>query len=176
MEIENKTFRDFLKQTTEEVKEQMIILSVLKPKPTKREIYFLPLEDVEFIKENQFSENIWDLINILLKVGEKNPMDMRILDVFPKLHSIREQIEEIAHIEKSLTPNSEDLKSKMVNYGKRMSKYGIYNTLERLSGGNILEWDRVRKMSYDEVFVKLSMEKEKADLKREMDAIKTVES
>lgn len=39
-------------------------------------------------------------------------------------------------------------------------RFGIFNTIDALAGGNILHWGAIMKLSYNDVFLKLCMNKQ----------------
>ena len=60
----------------------------------------------------------------------------------------------------------------MVEGSQRMSKFGIYNTLENLSGGDILKYKEIKNLKYSEVFMVLLMKKTASDIRADMAKIK----
>lgn len=74
--------------------------------------------------------------------------------------------------EARLTPSEVNVKWEMVNGSEKMSKFGIYNTLESLSGHDALKYKKYMNMNYSEVFTILYMRKTAAELQAEMDKIK----
>ena len=72
-----------------------------------------------------------------------------------------------------MTPSSLNVKWETVDGSARMAKFGIYNTLESLSGGDALKYKKYMEMEYSEVFTILLMRKTASDLQTEMNKIKT---
>jgi len=180
MEITNYKLKEFLKQEPDLIQNYVVALRYLKPRETKREIFNMKLKHVEMIKQTIDSGNDADLIAIVAKVqkcNEEEVLEMKIIDFFGIVGSIRKQMKVIVTAEENgLTPSHTDFKWEAVNGSERMSKFGIYNTLESLSGGDALKYKAYMNMSYSEVFTILLMRKTASDLQREMNQIKTKQS
>jgi hypothetical protein len=98
---------------------------------------------------------------------------MPIIKFFGLVNSIKNQIERIATAEEnSLTGGEVDMKWIAVNGAERMKRFGIYNTLERLSNGDRTKYKYFMNLEYSEVFTILLMMKTSEDLQREMNKIK----
>ena len=175
MTIENFKLIEFLNQSPELIQEYIIALRYIKAKETKRKVLLMKLKHVEYLKENVNSGNDLDLIKVVAKVQKCTKeivLDMPIIEFFGILNSIREQIKVIVTAEvNALTPEV-NLKWDIANGAERMAKFGIYNTLESLSGGNALEYKAYMNMTYSEVFTILLMRKTSSDIQREMGDIK----
>lgn len=177
IEIENFTLIEFLNQGQDLIENYVVALSYLKPRKTKRQLFDMKLKHVELIKTTIDSGQDRDLIKIMSKVQkctEEEVLDFPILEFFGLLKSIREQLKIIVTAEENaLTPSESNLKWEAVNGGERMSKFGIFNTLEMLSGGDATKYKYYLNLSYSEVFTILLMRKTASDLAREMEKIKT---
>lgn len=191
MIIKNFKLKHFLRQDVDLIKEYIVMLQYLKSRKTKRRVFHLKLKQVEFIKSNLYSNNDRDLIKIIKFVQgikDKKPLfkfipvrnsdyrvyNMPIIEFFGLVASVKEQLNTIHKAESnSLTPSEINLKWEMVEGDKKMSKFGIYNTLENLSGGNALKYKKYLNMEYSDIFTILLMRKTSSELKREMDSIKT---
>jgi hypothetical protein len=140
----------------------------------------MKLKHVEFIKQTIDSGNVSDLVEVVSKVQkvpEEKVLDMPIIKFFGIMASIRSQLKVIVKAEENgLTPSHIDLKWEAVNGSQKMSKFGIYNTLESLSGGDALKYQSYMNMNYAEVFTILLMRKTSSDLQWEMNQIKTKQS
>jgi hypothetical protein len=177
MIIENYTLIDFLLQPEKLIEEYIVALRYIKPVKTTCEIFHMKLKHVEMIKENIDSGNDEDLLKIVAKVQKlerSEVVKMKIIEFFGILNSIREQLKVIvAAEENSLTPSQIDFKWEAVQGSERMAKFGIYNTLESLSGGDALKYKKYMNMNYSEIFTVLYMRKTTADLRQEMEQIKS---
>lgn len=177
MEITNYKLIEFMNQSSELVREYIVILRHLKPRETKRRIMFMKLKHVDKFKKLLNSGSDRDLIFIVSKVQEINEedvLDLSIIEFFGLAASVREQIETIIKAEENgLTPSYIDPKWKIVNGSEKMEKYGIYNTLDHLTGKKPHLYDHYKNMEYAEIFTILRKWKEEADLQHEMSQIKT---
>ncbi|MEM9076309.1 MAG: hypothetical protein AAGC43_04680 [Bacteroidota bacterium] len=180
--IKNYRLKKFITLDAETIEDYITALRFLKPIPTKEEIFYLSLGRVQDIKEHMAEGKLNNLIQVMKWVDgrewnyrkENNVENMRIIEFFSKINSVVEQLETIAKAEvTSLTSENSNIKWDAVDGPEKMSVFGIYNTLDRLAGGNILEWERVLKLSYADVFTKLYMDRVKNDLEYQMSKIKT---
>lgn len=176
-EIINFRLKDFLIQDAELIREYIVALQYLKPADTVKEVFHLKLKHVEHIKQNLYSNEDAELVKIVARVQDlnlKEVFDMTIVDFFRVIASVKNQLDTIAKAEdRSLAPSSINLKWEAVNGEERMSRFGIYNTLENLSGGDILKYKKIMNLPYSEVFTALLLKKTSHDLQNEMEAIKT---
>lgn len=176
-EIINFKLKEFLTQDPELIQKYILALQYLKPVQTKREVFHLKLKHVEFIKQNLYSSEDSELIKIVgivQKVKVKDVLEMPIVEFFGIVSSVKEQVNRIAKAEdNTLAPTEINFKWEAVNGDERMSRFGIYNTLENLSGGDILKYKAIMNLPYSEVFTALFMKKTSSELQKEMDKIKT---
>lgn len=177
-EINNYTLSEFFKQDLNLINDYVNILQYVNPKKTHQDIFYMKLKDVEFIKQNINSVEDKPLVEIISKVQnikESQVMNISILDFFGLMNSIKEQLEVINQAElNSLTSDHTNMKWEQVNGTERLQRFGIYNILDSLSGGNILKWDAIMELQYADVFTKLLMDKTQNDLQHEMQNIKTL--
>jgi len=176
MNITNYKLIDFLNQQPELISEYSTALSYISPSKTKKDIFHMKLKHVEFIKKNFNTEGkqLIEVVSRVQRISEDAVLDLSIIDFFGIINSIKEQMERIIKAEESsLTPSKVNVKWEMVNGSEKMAKFGIYNTLENISGGNALEYKKYMNMNYSEVFTILYMRKTAAELAAEMDEIKT---
>lgn len=177
MEIENFKLIDFFNQKPELIEEYIRVLRYIKPLETERKVFEMKLRHVEAIKRTVNSGNEADLIYIVSKVqkiSEEDVFEMKIIEFFGILHSIRNQTEVINKAEENGLSSSElDIRWLAVNGSERMSKYGIYNTLDRLTKKKPHLYKKYMNMIYSEIFTILLKWKEEEDLQKEMNAIKT---
>lgn len=180
MTIDNFKLKDFLLQPKELIQQYIVILTYKPPIPTRQEVFHMKLKHVEMIKTNIYNNDDADVIKVVakvqkMKVGEV--LNMRIVEFFGLLNSIKKQVERIALAEENkLSATHTNIKWETVNGSKRMAKYGIYNTLDDLTGERIWLNETIMNLPYSEVFTTLCKRKDRADLQREMDAIKTTKT
>lgn len=177
MQIENFTLLEFLQKPPELIQEYVTALNYIKPLPTRKEIFHMKLKHVEFIKKNIYSDDDGALVDVIAKVQKiekEEVFNMKIVEFFGILNSIKAQMTKIQLAEQnSLTPTEINLKWEMVEGSERMAKFGLYNTLESLSGGDALKYKKYMQMNYSEIFTILFMRKTASDIAAEMDKIKT---
>lgn len=177
MDITNLALKDFLKQDIEVIQDTMSVLNYIKPTETTRQLFDLSLRDVQDTKDNLASGTFEELIKCVYTIEAISPkavLNMKIVDFWGKVMSIKEQVSKINHMEQvSLTSNHTNFKWEAVEGGKRMAKFGIYNTLDTLSGGDILKYEAILNLPYADVFTKLYMNRMKSDLEQEMANLKT---
>lgn len=176
MKLKDFKLIDYFNQPPEIHEEYSIVLRYLNPRKTKRQIIRMKLKHVNFIRDAMTLESGKDLIkvvSIVQEMPEKKVLDLGIIEFFGLMASIRQQLSIIAAAEEKLTPSYTDAKWQAVNGSERMAKFGIYNTLESLSGGDVLKYEGCMNMEYAEVFTILLMRKTQADLQYEMNQIKS---
>lgn len=175
--IKNIRLSRLLLSNAEEIQQIITLMNHLKPIDTKQEIFYLKLREVQDIKEHLTEGTIDNLINAIMITEELSygkVLRMRLLDFFPRVNSIVKQVETINSAEQtSLSSDHSNFKWEAVGGADKLSKFGIYNTLDNLSKGNILKWNEVLDLSYADIFTKLYMDTVKGDLEQEMNLIKT---
>lgn len=175
-EIINYKLKDFKKQSIELMIEYINILQLIEPQETKQEIFYMKLREVDYIKKSLGSEDDDELVRIVAMVEEMTEIQVNNLPIvtfFGLFKSIREQTLQIVEAEENgLVSNNPNVKWELVEGGRRMGIFGIYNTLDQLSNGDITKYNEILELPYNEVFTKLRMDKIKGDLQQEMDAIK----
>ena len=176
-EIENFKLKTFLVQKPELIKQYVLALQYLTPLETERPVFEMKLKHVEFIKQSLFSNEDSALIEIISKVQKikvKDVLNMRIIKFFRLVASVKIQLTQIVNAESNALASGEDnYKWIAVDGDAKMSKFGIYNTLEKLANGDILKYKAILNLKYSDVFTTLYMKKTAKELRVEMDAIKT---
>ena len=176
MIIENFKLIDYLNQAPEVIENYLIALRYVKGSETEQKIFNMKLKEVEMIRQNINSVNDIDLIKIVAavqKLDEKEVLDITIIDFFKLLNGIKEQLNIIIKAEENaFAPHEINMKWEQVEGSQRMSKFGIYNTLESLSGGDALKYKEYMEMEYSEIFTILLMRKTAADIQSDMSKIK----
>lgn len=106
-------------------------------------------------KEQLFEEAIFTVLRcfnkkITLRRVKKQPNNRKLLFIF----WIREQYDKINAVEENYLYNPPD--SKLLQAGiKELDVLGNVNTIDNLAGGDVLKWNDIRKLPYNEVFNKL---------------------
>lgn len=174
--ITNFKIKDFIKQDVELINEYVNILQYSLPIDTENKVFDLSLREVEFIKTHLFSDNTEDLIEIISTVQNLTASEVYELPIttFYGLHkSITEQIKTIVEGEENALRSTHiNFKWEQVRGSERLSRFGIYNIIDSLAGGDILKYDTIFELPYAVVMQKLIMDKIKDDLQLEMGKIK----
>lgn len=175
--IVNYKLKDFISKTEQEITEYLNIIKYIKPIDTKLDIFSMTLRDVQAIKDYATAGTFEDLIATVMITEEleyKDVINMKIVSFWGKVLSIKEQLETINHQESvALTSETPNFKWEAVDGSNRMSKFGIYNTLDNLSGGDILKYEAILNLPYSDVFTKMYMNRVKGDIEQEMNKLKT---
>ena len=176
-EIINFKLKEFLNQEPELIQEYIVALQYIKPAKTVKEVFHMKLKHVEHIKQNLYSNEDSEMIKIVARVQGltvKEVFELKIVEFFGVIASVKNQIDTIAKAENNqLSPSEIDFKWLAVEGDEKMSRFGIYNTLESLSGGDILKYKKIMQLPYSEIFTTLLMKKTAFDLQRQQDKLKT---
>ena len=171
--INNIKVKEFGSLSYDEAMDIVTLMMYVKPLETPTPIFNMRFRDVQDLKDLMVSGTVADIVRCV-EICCGSIEDMRILEFFRYLNSIKDQLESIAHAEEvSLSSDRPNFKWEAVNGSERMKRFGVYNTLDSLAGGDILKWDAVLDLEYADVFTKLYMEKTKADIESEMNQLKT---
>jgi hypothetical protein len=99
---------------------------------------------------------------------------MPIIHFFGIINSIKEQLMTIVSAEENgLTPSDVNMKWEQVGGSERMEKFGIINTLDKLTGKKPHLHKIYLNMKYSEIFTILLKWKTEAEIQKEMNQIKT---
>lgn len=170
--IKNFRLKEFYKQSEELQEEYINLLRFSNPIPTAKQLWSLRLRDVDFIKTSFGSGDDSDLIDIVARVQgieAEDVYNLKIVEFFGLIADVKKQLKEINEVEAvALTPSGANFKWEAVNGSEKMSKFGIYNTLDSLALGDITKYETIMEMEYSEVFTVLYMKKTRAELDEEM--------
>lgn len=175
MDIINYKLKSFLKKSRKLIEEYVLVLKYVRPKETNNEIIHMKLKDVEFFKKNIYSNSdkaLIKIISMVQNIPEKKVFDYKIVDFFGYVNSVKSQLEVISRAEENSLTSEPNVKWELVNGAEEMAKFGIYNTLENLSNGNALEYEKYEEMKYSKIFVILHMRNTMNALQRQMEKIK----
>ena len=174
--IKNYTLKEFSSQPQDIIEEYSNLLRFSTVIDTKNEIFKMKLRDVDFIKSSLGSGDdavLFDIIALVQGIKLVEVLKIRVVEFFGLLASITEQVERIITTEsKVLTPANDNAKWELVEGGKKMAKFGIYNTLDSLSGGDITKYEQILDMPYDDIFTIMYMRTVRGDLDQEMQTLK----
>ena len=175
--LKNYTLNIFLKQSQSQIEDTMTMLRYMRPRDTGRQAFDLSLREVQSLKDNLLQgdfNSLIECVRVLEDIEVDEIMRMNIVSFWGKVLSIKKQIEDININEtKTLSSDHANFKWEAVNGSDKMSKFGIYNTLDTLSGGNILLYEQILDLPYADIFIKMYMNRVKSDLDTEMSQLKT---
>lgn len=179
MEVENITLYELYQLNKNKQEQYNTMLQYIRPVKLQRDLFSMKLKHVELAK-HVFSkgsdEDLLKLISKVQKIDKKEVLKLTVIDFYGILNALKLQLERIIQAEtNSLTPAFSNKKWEMVEGSERMAKFGIYNTLDALSKGDITKYKEIMNMSYSEIFTILLMRKTQADIQHEMSEIKNVE-
>ncbi|MFI8379621.1 hypothetical protein [Leeuwenhoekiella sp. NPDC079379] len=168
--IKNYSLQEFLKQSPKVIEDYLNVLKHLEEGKLKTQLADLTLREVELLKKSIDDEDeIINVVSIVEKLSEEQVLKLKILEFFPLVKAIRSQLEKlIAREENNLTPKFPDEKFELVEGGKRLQRFGIWNVVNSLAGGDILKFDAILNLKYDKVFTKLLLDKELNDIQHEI--------
>lgn len=158
--------------------EDITAFKFIKPSTETPDIFNLKFIDVENIKEYMGRGKDKEAIKCLALVlgkDEEDILELRLSEFFAHLNSIKEQLTVIIQAEqRGLQSKYPDVKWEAVEGSKKMAEFGIYNTLDLVSNGDITKWEDIKQLPYSTVFIKLRMITKKGDLEKEMMKIKNI--
>lgn len=176
MEIKDYSLEEYLQLNKEEAELYNVIISALPIVKTKKMVMHLKFKHVERLKSALNTGDDEELIKTIARLEGAKPKDVlkfTFIRFFGLLKSVTEQIEQIVRAEEnSLIPNRPNVKWELVKGGERMAKFGMYNTLEKLSGGDATKYEKYLNMKYSLIFTILAMRTEAENIAHEMEQIK----
>lgn len=176
-DIKNYRLKDLFKKDKQIVDDYINILQWVKPVETKRQVFYMKLKHVDFMKQHVSAsddESIIKIVGLVQKLNKTEVMNLPITEFFGIWNSVKQQIEQITDAElNSLSSEYPNVKWEAVNGREKLEKFGIYNILDNLADGDILKYKKIMNLSYADVFTKLLLDKTKEDLLRQMDKIKS---
>ena len=130
--------------------------------------------DIVDLKRNFRKGTVGDMVNsicLVFKTEEADVLKTEVFKIFALLNFITEQIKIILQMEArelSYTPSNKEIRAGIEELGR----FSDLTTIDSLAGGNILNWEKVIKMPYDEVFAKLAMDSTRARIQKKLETIK----
>lgn len=164
-----------MRQDKELVNKYIVALKYVKAIKTENKLMHLTLDQVEGIKQNLYSGDNEQLIRIVSwvqGVDIKEVYKIKIVYFYGIVNSVKEQLEMIFKAESQLSPSDTNIKWEMVEGSRKMAKFGIINTLEKLNGGDILKDEQILNLKYSKVFGTLLKRSTQSDLDSQMSKIK----
>lgn len=176
MEITNYKLKDFIKLDANTIEETAGVLAHLKPSPTKKELFYCSLTFVDFVKRKLGKGELEPMIEIikeLQELSEAEVMDMTVVDFYGTIKAAGQQLRDLLSLEQTrLESKHGNFKWEAVEGSKRLAPFGLYNTLDNLSKGDITKWELIKNLPYDQIFTKLFMDTVRADIEEDISKIK----
>lgn len=157
-EIKNPRFRWYRRKQTKFIR----IPSILEMK----------FGEVTQIRNSFSSGNIEGIIEsvmILTKLKRIEILNFTIVTFYGIISSIKRDLERISNMEfNELSSDEDDINLEIVRAGERMSRYGVLNVFDNLSGGDITKWKEIEQIPFMSVFTKLSLDNTKSAIQKEI--------
>ncbi|MDG3581760.1 hypothetical protein [Galbibacter pacificus] len=182
MDLKRYTFKEFLSLSDESIIDSyLFVLEALKPlktlnkKPLKEliNLSFGEVINAKLILTQPTKEGLVELIKMVSNLKKKQIYDLSIYDFYGVLNNLKEQVITINEMEENnLVSKHTSIEWEMVDGSKRLSKYGVLNTIDKLAKGDILKYEQIEKLPYQLVLSKLMMDMEKSDIEADINNIK----
>ncbi|MEJ4088228.1 hypothetical protein [Galbibacter orientalis] len=182
MELKEYTFKEFLNLSDAElIDSYLFILEALKPLKTLnnnplKELINLSFGEVISAKlslTQPTKEGLIELIKIVSELTEDEIENLSIYTFYGVLNSLKEQIIAINEMEENnLVSKHTSVEWEMVDGSRRLSKYGVLNTIDKLAGGDILKYKDIEELPYQLVLSKLMLDTTKGDIEKDMSDLK----
>lgn len=174
--IKNYRFRDFIKLDYQTITDYRVLLEHIPEVKTKRELFYMKLKHVEFIKTHLYDGEIESMVKIISKVQKipkEDVYEIKIVELYGLINNLKSQLERILRGEETaLRSKVPNMKWEAVGGSEKLQKFGIYNTLDKLSGGDITKYKEIMEISYADIFTKLYLDNTVEELQYEMNQIK----
>ena len=157
-EVENPNYYSWDNSKSKKIK----VKSVL-------ELSFGQVTEIRNNFNNASIESIVESISMVTDLENKQVMYFKITQLYGIINGIKEQLEQITNMEiNELSDEEDDIDLITVNATERMAKFGILNTIDSLSNGDVLRWTEIEKLHYLTVYTKLKMDKENNKIQKEI--------
>jgi hypothetical protein len=189
--------KDFLKlQDWELVTNYLTVLELLKPLKTipnpnynkykfwdKKTFKIIEIKDKHSLLFGEVAElrmnfnlksieSVFDSLKLVTGLSDKQINGFTITTFYGIINNIKQELIEMSNMEiNTLTDENPDINLEQVNANARIKKFGVFNTIDSLAKEDVLKWDEINKLPYMTVFTKLSMDKVKNDIQKELKEI-----
>ncbi|MCG2611513.1 hypothetical protein LZZ90_08330 [Flavobacterium sp. SM15] len=128
-------------------------------------------ELADYFNEGNF-ESVIEGMKLVTGLSEKQIFDFTITKFYGIINHIQKELIDISNMEiDALSDDSFDINLESVNAKGRMAKFGVLNIIDSLAKEDVTKWIEIEKLPYMTVFSKLLMDKEKANIQKELDEI-----
>ncbi len=168
--------KDLNKLTDTEVKEVVVMSKLTKEDTTLKP--FTSLKFGEVLELKGFARNGLndDLVSKVLEIANsekgkaKRKFDKwKLKKFFAVVNFIENQFKYLGELEQKLDTETEN--DLIVAGIDDLNKFGDLNTIDALAGGNILKWQQVLELPYEDVYNKLLKTKTEEDIKKRLETI-----
>lgn len=188
--IKNYKIKDFLQLEDRDLQEKYLeILDLLLPvqeieilrgwcwPKTKRRFGVKEIGTLKFgvvtnlrmlILEGTFAA-ICEAISLVTELSVIQAENLGIIEFYGLISNIREQLTTLTEREASELDDADYNKDlEKVNANKRMARFGTLNIINALAGDDITKWEIIDNLTYNVVFAKIVMDKEKNKIQKEI--------
>lgn len=134
-----------------------------------RELSFADVTNIRNYFNEASPNGIIESVKLVSGLAENEILSLTITKFYGIINYIKEDLIALSYMEMNeLSDDSFDINLESINANGRMAKFGVLNTIDSLAKEDILRWEEIEKLPYMTVFTKLMMDKEKADIQREL--------
>lgn len=115
-------------------------------------------------------EGVIKSVKLCSNLTENQILNLPITKFYGIINFMKEDLIQLSNMETNELSDDKsfDINLEAVNANGRMARFGVLNTIDSLAKEDILRWEEIEKLPYMTVFTKLLMDKEKADIQREL--------
>ncbi len=134
-----------------------------KTAPIFKDVFELEWEQIIELREYIKAKDVFNILRIVYRINEKQFLNLGLYNCFAAHKFVLGEFAELARIESEEL--SVDLTTGQKNAGaEKLNRFGYYNNLDFLAGGDILKYNEILKKSYSIIFRKLALEKTKNEI------------
>lgn len=183
--IINYKLREFLQlENLEEVENYIAILELLNPIESVefeekyiqlKQLKELSFGNVNLVRENLLNptiDSVMECVELVSGLDRLEIFELPIIDFYSILSGIKEEVIEISNMEQNeLISDDSNWEYEQVNSNQRLAKFGILNTINSLANDDVTKWEVIENLNYMVVFTKLKMDKERAQINKEVNEL-----
>jgi len=143
----------------------------IKIKPIKSLSFGVVTSIRQCFKEGSV-EAICKAVALVTGINEAETLSFPIIDFYGIVSSIQHDLEQLTNMEvNALHVDEEDPVLIEVQASERMAKFETLNLINSLAGDDVTKWKEIQELPYLTVFTKLVMDKEKAAINKDVNAV-----
>ncbi len=131
--------------------------------PVFQNLFELEWETIIELRELISRNDVFSVLQIVYGIDEKQFLNLYLYDCFAAHKFVLNEFVELARIEAeelSVEPTAEQKNAGI----EMLNRFGYYNNLDFLAGGDILKYDELLKKPYSIIFRKLVLDKTKNEI------------